>query len=1108
MRLVLCGVVSFTWLTTLAAPPEPPTPSAEPPPLSDLAALGRPFFRTYTDRDGLPQNTIQALAVDSRGYLWIGTQDGAACYNGRQWTTVRLPKEAASNFIQHICPAPDNRIWFTTDKDDVCCLNQQDGTWQYFSVAPPQSTTSTISAARVLPILPQNQRTLVVATTNGEVLVFEQGQWHPLESIPKQTGDWVTAFGEATTPDGKPQIWIGTRNRRLYQNSGSEWIWGGLPQSSSRVPILNISALVDQKGVTQLWVTIGRTIWHLDGGWTPIELPRSLFGNQLIHIVTSLVTTDAQGQTILWVGTNAGLLRYHTGQWTLFDIRKGLPHNFVYQLLEIKSGNSMPILFIGTLGGLSRLVEGKWLAIDSQAGLPNPFVLSILESVQPDGPPSFWFGSFGGGRGGSLSKFENGEWTSFENHAVIPNNVGWALSEITAADGNKKIWYGSNAGLFEMDGQEWHKIPTQLNPATGGVMSLSPVLNEPGQPEEVWVGLSNGLLHFYNGATTTYTTESGLPSNTVTQLLITTSQNGQKVVWVGTTAGLARFENQQWTVYTRQNGLVYDHILSLCESRPDASSHFLWIGTRGGVSRLDLSASPPLWKNFSETTIPALPNDTVYQIREDSHHRMYFSTNRGILRLTAQSPSLQDYTVTSFSLEDGLPSNECNRGASLVDHQGRLWFGTIAGAVVFDPTKEILDTSPKPLFLERILVGGQPVTSQAIRSLRYTENNLSFEYALLSFFREGDTRFQTQLVGLEASPTPWTADFKKEYLNLGEGQYCFQVWGKDYAGNVTGPVAIQFEIHPAPWRSWPAYVVYVLAGTGAIFALFRYRLRVLQHRTQELEAKVAERTAQVVAQKNELAEANLKLRELDQIKVNFTAMLVHDLKSPLSVVKATLELFEIEESIQHSTLMPLVTASERSIDKILALINEVLEVFRSETQGITLRKSFIDTEKLLRECAEEARVAAVPHNISVTYRIEPNLPSVFADPEKLERVFSNLFSNAIKFTQDGGSITLESRTVQGQGVETGITKLLITITDTGEGIPAEDLPYLFDPYHQAQSRKAKLGIGLGLAIVKRIIAAHGGNISVRSQPGVGTSFTIMLPIMTSSDRLQKVEIEE
>ncbi|MBI4749381.1 MAG: hypothetical protein HY774_12890 [Acidobacteria bacterium] len=1101
-------MVGFTWLTTLAVPPERPVPSVVSTPISDLATLGRPFFRTYTDRDGLPQNTIQALAIDPRGYLWIGTQDGAAYYNGRQWTTVRLPKEAVSNFVQHICPAPEDRIWFTTDKDDICCLNQQDGTWQYFSIAPPKATTSTISAARVLPVLPQNQRTLVVATTNGEVLVFEQGQWHPLESFPKHPGDWVTTFAEATAPNGKPQVWIGTRNQQIYQNSGLDWLRNSLPEELSNIPLSNISPLIDREGTARLWVTVGRTIWQLDTVWTQIELPRSLFGTQLPHIVTTLATTDAQGQNILWVGTNAGLLKYHNGQWALFDTRKGLPHNFVYQLLEIKSGDSTPILFIGTLGGLSRLVEGKWLAIDTQAGLPNPFVLSILESVRPDGPPTFWFGSFGGGLGGALSKFENGQWTSFENHSVIPNSVGWVLSEITTTDGKKKLWYGSNGGLFELSDQVWKKIPIQLNPTTGGVMSLSPGLNASEKPGEVWVGLSNGLLHFNNGTVTTYTTESGLPSNTVTQLLVTANQNGQQVVWAATTAGLARFENQQWTVYTRQNGLVYDHILSLCESRPDTGSHFLWIGTRGGVSRLDLSASTPTWKNFTETTSPALPDDTVYQIREDSRHRMYFSTNRGIIRLTAQSVSLQDYAVESFLLEDGLPSNECNRGASFVDHQGRLWFGTIAGAVVFDPTKEIPDTSPKPLFLERILVGGQPATPQAIGSLRHTENNLSFEYALLSFFREGDTRFQTQLVGIEASPTAWTTDFKKEYLNLGEGEYCFQVWGKDYAGNVTGPVAVQFEIRPAPWRSWPAYVVYALVATGAIFALFRFRLRVLQRRTQELEAKVAERTAQVVAQKNELAEANLKLRELDQIKVNFTAMLVHDLKSPLSVVKATLELFEVEESIQQSTLMPLVTASERSIDKILALINEVLEVFRSETQGITLRKSFIDTEKLLRECAEEARVAAAAHTISVTYRIEPDLPSLFADQEKLGRVFSNLFSNAIKFTQPGGGIVLESRTVQGQGVETGITKLLITITDTGEGIPAEDLPYLFDPYHQAQSGKARLGVGLGLAIVKRIVAAHGGNISVRSQLGVGTSFTIMLPIITSSDRLQRVENEE
>lgn len=260
----------------------------------------------------------------------------------------------------------------------------------------------------------------------------------------------------------------------------------------------------------------------------------------------------------------------------------------------------------------------------------------------------------------------------------------------------------------------------------------------------------------------------------------------------------------------------------------------------------------------------------------------------------------------------------------------------------------------------------------------------------------------------------------------------------------------------------------------------------------ENQLKISRLQKEMAFKNEELAHANLKLKELDRIKANFAAMLVHDLKSPLSVIKGTLELFSYEESLD-TTLKDLVTTSERSVDKMLNLINEALDIFRNDAQDVTLEVKSINPETLLRSVAEEARLAALSARITVECSIEPKLPSILADPDKLERVFANLLSNAIKFTPEGGRISLDAITVSGTGVESGLTFVQVSLTDTGEGIPADTLPYIFEPYRQARSQRSALGVGLGLAIVKRIIAEHGGNISVRSQVGVGTCFTVMLP---------------
>ena len=177
---------------------------------------------------------------------------------------------------------------------------------------------------------------------------------------------------------------------------------------------------------------------------------------------------------------------------------------------------------------------------------------------------------------------------------------------------------------------------------------------------------------------------------------------------------------------------------------------------------------------------------------------------------------------------------------------------------------------------------------------------------------------------------------------------------------------------------------------------------------------------------------------------------------------------------------------------MLGLVNEVLEVFQAEGEEIPLRRVVLDPAPLLAAAGEAVAIAAGQKGIELEVAIPAPLPAIDADPDRLTRALENLLSNAVKFTPAGGRIVLEARAIPGTGVEQGLTLLLVSVTDTGEGIPAADLPYVFDPYRQGADRK-RGGVGLGLSIVRRIVAAHGGNVSVRSQVGVGSSFSVVLP---------------
>ncbi|HMW01726.1 MAG TPA: hybrid sensor histidine kinase/response regulator [Acidobacteriota bacterium] len=275
-----------------------------------------------------------------------------------------------------------------------------------------------------------------------------------------------------------------------------------------------------------------------------------------------------------------------------------------------------------------------------------------------------------------------------------------------------------------------------------------------------------------------------------------------------------------------------------------------------------------------------------------------------------------------------------------------------------------------------------------------------------------------------------------------------------------------------------------------------------QLRISQLQKELRETNNQLERQRAQLLEANQKLKDVEQAKADFTAMLVHDLKSPLTVVKTMLDLLQFDEvinqAIAEQRLTDVMVASERNIDKILDLIQEILEFSRIESQNLSLDTEPVNIEGILRDCVVTTSVTALQNHITVEADIQENLPLVFGDRVKLERVFSNLLSNAVKFTPTSGKITIEARQMnQPDSTSQDLPLIAVHISDTGEGIPAEEVPYVFEPYRQATKRKGRLGVGLGLAIVKRIVTAHKGQLCVESQLGVGSRFTVLLPALSA-----------
>jgi two-component system sensor histidine kinase/response regulator len=250
-----------------------------------------------------------------------------------------------------------------------------------------------------------------------------------------------------------------------------------------------------------------------------------------------------------------------------------------------------------------------------------------------------------------------------------------------------------------------------------------------------------------------------------------------------------------------------------------------------------------------------------------------------------------------------------------------------------------------------------------------------------------------------------------------------------------------------------------------------------QVRLYRVERELREQNARLVT-------ANAQLEQVATMRSRMSAMLIHDLKSPLTVLGAAL-----------TNPDPEFLADARvSFDKILRLVQELLELYRGEHQAAALVRKSIDLQALSRSSVAAARHVARQRGIALHLEERTTGLLVKGDPEQIDRVLSNLLENALKFAPTGGTVRVLLEAESGQGVEAGLDFAVLSVCDDGPGIPPQDLPYVFDPYRQRNDAKNQGGVGLGLSIVQRLTAAHGGRVRVLSRIGVGSEFRILLPL--------------
>lgn len=1023
----------------------------------DLESLLRPAHRVYTFRDGLPQNTVHAAVMEpGKGHLWIGTQDGLARFNGHRWQVIYLPNRQIANYVRTLAFDGSGALWVGTNGDGL--FRYRDDRWERFG------SENGLPVRRVNALLSDpSGRRLWIGTHGRGLWAFENGRFEA-DPIPGAPADgWIWALHEAPWRGGR-RLWVGMEGAVAYKQDGH---WGllALPQELQGVSLNSLWAEPDGKA---LWVgSWGKGVWRWDGTWQRHGRAQGLPDEQL----TSLVPTLGRGGTwTLWAGTFNGLARWNGKAWNPIGRRGDAMLRPIYSLLATQLSSGAEALWIGTRGGgLVRLDLGRWQSLDEASGLPSDEIRALISTPGPRGRPEIWVGAE---RGGLVSLRPEG----LQQHPLPGGAQGIHSLLRTEEPGGPVIWVGTRVdGVLRWRKGNWDPDPARGLPKID-VLSLAQAELEPGR-RRVYAGTIRGLYVFEGGEWQVLKVPE--VSGAFIQCLHVFPEHPE-VLWVGTRdGGLLRITASGAQRYGKDQGLPNPWIRDIAFRRTPSGGE-VWIATAGGVAVLNERSGQI---DLLERRIHGpLPSTVVNQVEFDATGRCYLMTTRGVVRLDPGEGGR--WAMDHYTSEDGLPEGEGTPGASAQDAEGRLWVGTTAGLALLDLGAELRDQTPKRLMLEEVRAGDLNVSLEGARDFPHRFRDWTFTAALMGFTRGDRNQYRFQLMGYEDAPGPWSSEPRKTYTNLGSGTYRLRVWAQDGWGNPSGPVEWRFEIRPAPWATWWARSLQVLAVLGLTIAIFRWRMGLLTVHTRELAGAVAART-------RELAEARDAAIAASRHKTDFLAVMSHEVRTPLNGILGMTEL------LQDTPLDPVqreyVEAIRTSNHHLSSLINDVLDLSKIEADRLDLEQVPFDLVQELEEVASPVATVARGKGLSLVCDLPGGLPTpVLGDPTRLRQVVLNLLNNAVKFTREG-TVALRVTCVTLEPL-----RLQIEVEDSGMGIPEAMQARVFEPFRQgdASTNREFGGTGLGLAICRRLVERMGGTIRFTSQAGVGTRFLVELPLET------------
>lgn len=981
--------------------------------------------------EGLSQSSVLSLHQDPYGFVWLGTRDGLNLCEGNKIRVFKnVPGDTlslAGNHINDIADAADGNLWIAHNMG----LSLYDRTRNRFKNYRVEDDNPEIRAITV-----EKNGILASGWSGVYELNPEKGLLEKTEKLGPTGQSSVTKIARA--PDGT--LWIATTNRGLVRFKNTR-----LPVSELEKSLRVEDILFHSNGKVYLATRMEGIFEYSTGGQLLRQWSKTSSSQTRLEHTRALME-DRNGR--IWIARFQGLavLDPKDAKLTEIDRINGMSHLSIRSLMLDRNGS----LWIGTFH------NGAFL-YDPYLGRFRTTALPETEKKERAGIVS------------SLAKLSQGElYVGTENGALFLYNSdrqvksAWNLRALFGKPVVIKsllyqapvLWIGTlRDGLFKLrDG----RITPVLLPPHQNWEEIGVINQLSANGAGLWLmGDKGGGLHYFDG----------------TQLAHFPGQEEiRKAIDKGSAKNILPLTAGTFLVSTHGSGLLHFSGTGVKSLLPD-------IKNVNHVARA------------GDTLLVSTQNHGLYVLDKNFKTLKYFDTRHGILNNTVlqsfATPEngtwLITYSGISHFIKENLRNYHYNNGLPLAEINAAGTDPLVLGGkntwVSFSPGNLYPNPHNTPVYLTDVKVNnltrhsfGELLHLKEL-PLKYNESTLTFEFAGLNYIMPKNNTYRYKMEGLD--PQWRYADSRgiAEYSQVPPGKYNFLLQAANNDGIWSkNTYSFKIRIKPPFWQTWPAYLLYAL-GIAAGILLVRYN---------------ALQSARLQLQETQLEKAGLA----QQLKAKYFTDISHEIRTPLTLILSPLEEL-LEEANLSGEDKKKIRAMQYHGKSLLLLVNQLLEINSLEDKKEKINASAVDVARFIAQIRESFQSLANKQSIHwVTGCTAEHRECLLLDKDKIEKVILNLLSNAFKYTQAGGTVSLQVNTSKQND---GLYGLEITVKDTGTGINPGELPYIFDRFFKGKD-SAAMGTGVGLALVKAIVEnLYGGSIHVESEAGKGSTFRVKIP---------------